>query len=182
MPGVGRDRSRAVVAVTPRKLLYRGPSLAELQNSYAKQHRVDTEAPLVSRSTIEVDAPIWSVWNVLCDVEAWPRWAPRVELLSKTAVRPDEPFTWKLNGVTIVATFAVVSAPTELSWTGRFFAYRAVDRNLLEPLSMNRTRVTFEESLAGPLLPLFYRSSQLRANHDRWLGSLKTFTESRSGP
>jgi hypothetical protein len=92
-----------------------------------------------------------------------------------TAVRPDEPFTWKLNGIKIAATFAVVSPPTELSWTGSFFGYRAVDRNLLEPLGAHRTLVTFEESLAGPLLPLVYRSSQLRANHERWLTSLKTF-------
>ncbi len=157
--------------------MYRGPSLAELQRDYAKQHRVDPEAPVVSMSKLEIQAPIWTVWNVVLDVEAWPRWAPRVELLSMTAVRPDEPFTWRLNGVKIAATFAIVCPPTELSWTGSFFGYRAVDRNLLEAVGVNRTVVTFEESLAGPLLPLLYRSTQLRANHERWLGSLKKFVE-----
>ncbi len=38
------------------RLMYRGPTLAELQRDYAKQHRVDPEAPLVSVSKIDVAA------------------------------------------------------------------------------------------------------------------------------
>lgn len=161
------------------KLFYRGPSLAELRTDYAKRHRVDRNAPLVSASSIEVSAPIEEVWGVIADVMAWPQWAPRVEVLRVDGVRPDARFTWRLNGVTIEAEFAVVDPPNELSWTGSFFGYRAVDRNVLDRLDENRTRATFEESLAGLLLPLLYRSTQLRDNHQRWLSSLKTFVEER---
>jgi hypothetical protein len=37
--------------------------------------------------------------------------------------------------------------------------------------------VTMQESLAGPLLPLFYSSATLRSGHEEWLTALKTFIE-----
>ena len=158
-------------------LFYRGPTLAKLHNDYAKQHSVDPNAPLVSSSTVEILAPVEAVWHAIAGVEAWAKWAPGVEVLSVAALQPDAKFRWKLNGITIDACFAVVDPPAELSWTGTFFGYRAVDRNLLEQLDGSRTRATFEESLAGPLLPLFYRPTQLQANHERWLRSLKAHAE-----
>ena len=161
----------------PIKLFYRGPSLVDLRSDYAKQHRVDASAPLVSASSIEISAPVDEVWNAIADVMAWSLWAPRVKVLRVDGVRPDASFTWRLNGVKIEARFAVVDPPKELSWTGTFFGFRAVDRNLLERLDKGRTRVTFEESLAGLLLTLLYRPTQLRANHQRWLGALKTHVE-----
>ena len=100
-----------------------------------------------------------------------------MDVLNLASVKPDARFKWKLNGIKIDATFAVVKAPTEPSWTGRFWGYRAVDRTVLKSLDENRTLVTFEESLAGPLLTLFYTPAQLRVNHDRWLASLKTLIE-----
>lgn len=87
----------------------------------------------------------------------------------------------KLNGIQIAAIFAVVMPPTELSWTGTFFGYRAVERNLVGPLAADRTVVSFEESLAGAFVALLYRPGQLRANHERWLHSLKKFVEDSSG-
>jgi hypothetical protein len=77
------------------------------------------------------------------------------------------------------STFAVVNPGRELTWTGRFLGYKAVDQHLLEPAGNGRTTVTMRESLAGPLLPLFYRPSQLQAGHQRWLTALKTTLERR---
>jgi hypothetical protein len=71
----------------------------------------------------------------------------------------------------------VVDPYRELIWTGTFFGFKAVDRHLLEPIDGGRTRVTIQESLAGPLLPLFYSATRLRAGHEEWLGALKTFVE-----
>jgi hypothetical protein len=44
----------------------------------------------------------------------------------------------------------VLNPPHELTWTGRFLGYNAVDQHLLEPAGDNRTKVTIRESLAGP--------------------------------
>jgi hypothetical protein len=57
--------------------------------------------------------------------------------------------------------------------------YKAVDQHLLEPAANGRTTVTIRESLASPLLTLFYRPSQLQARHQQWLTALKTTLEQR---
>ena len=159
------------------KLLYFGPPLPALHEQYAKSRRVDRRAPLVSSSSIEIKAPVSAVWRVVVDVSSWPGWASGVEITQMTFVRPDERFKWKLNRVPIQAKFAVVDLERELSWTGQMLFFRAIDRCILEPIDNNLTRVTFEESLAGPLLPLLYSSSQLQKNHARWLTSLAIFLE-----
>ncbi len=58
------------------------------------------------------------------------------------------------------STFAVVNPGHELTWTGRFLGYKAVDQHLLEPAGNGRTTVTIRESLAGPCSP----SCTARAN------------------
>jgi hypothetical protein len=96
-----------------------------------------------------------------------------------TGLHHDARFTWRLNGVSIHSTIAVVDAPHELTWTGKFWLFKAVDRQVLEQIDGGRTRATVEESLTGPLLPLLYSNSKLRLNHARWLTSLKGFVEQR---
>jgi len=76
----------------------------------------------------------------------------------------------------------VLNPPHELTWTGRFLGYNAVDQHLLEPAGDNRTKVTIRESLAGPLLPLLYRESTLQAGHQHWLAALKTAAEQAALP
>ncbi|MBD3143448.1 SRPBCC domain-containing protein [Microbispora bryophytorum] len=158
-------------------LLYSGPSLAVLHDDYAARGRVDSDAQLTSSSRLVVDAPVDRVWTVMADLRAWPSWASGIRILELGDVRPGAPFRWRLNGVPLRSRFAVVDPRRELTWTGIFLGrYRAVDRHVLEPLEGGRTRITVEESLAGPLLPLFYRESMLRANHERWLSDLARAT------
>ncbi len=71
----------------------------------------------------------------------------------------------------------MVSPGRELTCPGRFLGYKAVDQHLLEPAGNGRTTVTMRDSLAGPLLPLFYRPSQLQAGHQQWLTALKKALE-----
>lgn len=161
----------------PGKWFYSGPPLAVLHEEYAARGRIDPDAPLISSSSVVVDAPAERVWQVVADVAAWPSWASHLQILELGEVRPGAPFRWRLNGVTLRSRFAVVAANRELTWTGVFFGYKAVDRHVLEPLADGRTKVTVEESLAGPLLPLLYSERKLRANHERWLAELKTAVE-----
>lgn len=160
-----------------RRLFYTGPSLVTLHEDYAKRGRIDEAAPITSRSTIIIDAPIGQVWDVLHDLRAWPTWYPDIQVLELTSVTPDTPFTWKLNGATIRSTFALVDPQRGLAWTGISFGFKAVDLHLLEPVNESRTRVTIAESLGGPLLSLLYSSAKLRANHEKWLARLKHFVE-----
>jgi hypothetical protein len=161
------------------KLFYVGPSLSTLHEGFAKRHRIDAGAPVTSSSDVVIERSPSTVWRVLVDLRGWSRWAP-AQVVAVNEVHPDATFTWRLNGVTIQSKFAVVDPERELTWTGRFFGYRAVDRQTLNDLGGGRTRVTLEESLAGPLLSLLYPAAKLKENHEKWLTSLKAFVEGGS--
>lgn len=154
------------------RLFYSGPSLEVLHREYAARGRVDPDAQALSASSRVLGHPVERVWRVLADLPAWPSWAPGLEIVEFHELRPDARFRWRLNGVPLRSRLAVVAPRRELTWTGAFLAYKAVDRHVLEPLGEHGTKVTIEESLAGPLLPLLYPARKLRANHDRWLAAL----------
>ncbi|GIH74440.1 SRPBCC domain-containing protein [Planobispora longispora] len=159
------------------KLFYRGPSLTVLHDEYAVHGRLDRQAQLISSSSLVIGAPADRVWEIMADLATWPSWASKTEIVELGAVRPGAPFRWRLNGVPLRSRFAVVAPGRELTWTGVFLAYKAVDRHVLEPLEDGRTRVTVEESFAGPLASLVYSEDKLRANHERWLAELKAAAE-----
>jgi len=95
----------------PAKLFYIGPSLGTLHEEYAKKSRIDEQAPLVSAASITIEVPVPEVWAVISDVASWPAWYPRFTVLELGAVRPGAPLRWKLGGLTMRSTFAVVTPP-----------------------------------------------------------------------
>lgn len=159
-------------------LLYTGPSIADLHENYAKQGLLDQNAPVRSSSTVVIDAPAATVWRLLTDMHNWPAWRSDARVLELGEMRVDAPFRWKLHSSTINAVFATITPERELAWTGvSMGCMKAVDRMLLARLGEHRTEVTMEESLAGPLLTLFFDSEKLRAGHDAMLAMLKTAAE-----
>lgn len=76
--------------------------------------------------------------------------------------------------------FARVDPQTELSWTGNAMGARAVHRNVLSPGSGRTTALYSEESMAGPLLVLFYDSHKLDASLAHWLEAVTLAAERRS--
>ena len=129
-------------------LFYTGPSLGTLHEEYAKKSRIDEQAPLTSEASITIGAPVPAVWAVLSDVARWPAWYPRFTVLELGDVRPDAPMRWKLGGLTMRSTFAVVSPGRELTWSGRFLGYEAVDQHFLEPAGKWRHH-RHDEGVAG---------------------------------
>lgn len=55
--------------------------------------------------------------------------------------------------------------------------FKVVHRHLLEATDGGGTRVRCEESMAGPLLVLFYNSAKLQAALRTWLTALKAGAE-----
>jgi hypothetical protein len=153
-------------------LLGRSPSLVDLHECYAKRGRINDAAPVTSASHRVLDADVEHVWTVVADVRRWPAWWPAMRGAQVDRVAVDAPFRWRAGSTPIRSRFAVVEPRRELSWTGRVLLFTAVDRHVLEPLADDRTRVTVEESLQGPLLPWAYPGDQLRANHEGWLDAL----------
>jgi hypothetical protein len=162
-------------------LFYVGPSLQALHENYAKQHRIDDRAPLRARHDIVVDAPVAQVWRVLSNVKAWDKnLEPGVhDIHVDHGVVVDAPFTRTNKGARMKARFAVVDEQRELGWTGKVFGGgKAVHRYVLQPVSDRQTRVTVEESMAGPVLALaFFTSAKMDALITNCLATLKAASE-----
>jgi uncharacterized protein YndB with AHSA1/START domain len=162
------------------QLLYRGPSIEVLHQRYAKRERIDSRAPVTAALEIEIHAPVQRVWDLLADPMAWPSFAPEVHGVHLDGpVAVDTRFTWANGRSRMKSRFAVVDPGREITWTGVSSGFKAVHRHLLEATGDGATRVRSEESMAGPLLVLFYGSAKLQAGIEAWLTGLKTAAERR---
>jgi hypothetical protein len=68
--------------------------------------------------SVTIDAPGPAAWAVISDVAGWPAWYSEFTLLELGEVSPGAPMRWKLGGLTMRSTFAVVNPGRELTWTG----------------------------------------------------------------
>lgn len=163
-------------------LTYLGPSLSRLHRDYAKQHRIDQSAPIRGRRELVVNAPLHRVWLTLTDVPSWgTTLEPGVRKIRlPDGVTVDGRFTRTNNGARMVARFAVVDADRELSWTGSAFGAKVVHRFEIEPGPHETTRVTVEESMAGPILAVLFSTSKLHAVLEESLATLKAAAEEPS--
>jgi carbon monoxide dehydrogenase subunit G len=113
--------------------------------------------------TIEIDATQQRVWEVLSDLEAWPRRIETVDLVelltpapvSKgSRVRLKQP---KLPEGTCDIT--VWDAPSYFEWTQKTSGITSVAGHRVEALGAGRARLTLTLDMRGILLPvaLFYK-------------------------
>ncbi|ROQ67150.1 putative membrane protein [Streptomyces sp. 840.1] len=164
------------------RALYVGPPLATLQEQYAKGGIIDDNAPVLASSSVRIAAPADRVWQLLHDLPDWPSWVPGVSYVRQSpgGLAPGGRFTWKLNGITIKSTLAVVEPERELCWTGVLAGTRAVHRFRLTEDARGHTEVVSEESIGGPLIALYFPSSKLRKVLEGWLGALKSTAETET--
>jgi len=162
------------------RLLYRGPTLQALHEQYAKQGRIDERAPVSATSSVDIDAAPEQVWQVLSCVGDWPTVDLAISQVRLPAgVAVDAAFTWTNGGARIRSRFAVVEHCRELTWTGVSFGARAVHRHLLHRMDDGTTRLTSQESMAGPFLSLLYPRTKLAHGLAAWLSAIKTAVEQR---
>ncbi len=159
------------------QLLYRGPSIEVLHRDYAKQGRIDDQAPVTTSYQVHIDAPVQRVWALLSNPSGWQAFDPQIHDVHLDApVTADTPFTWTNGRTRIKSRFAVVDPGRELTWTGVASGAKVVHRHLLAA-DDGGTKVRCEESMAGPGLVLFYNSAKLQAALRTWLTALKAGAE-----
>ena len=115
--------------------------------------------------TIEIDAPPQRVWDVLSDLEAWPR---RIETVDEVELLTPAPITAgsrvrlkqpKLPEGTWDVT--IWDAPSYFEWTQRTGGITSVAGHRVEAMAEGRARLTLTLDMRGFLIPvmlLFYLS------------------------
>lgn len=159
------------------QMLYRGPSIDTLHERYAKQGRIDNQAPVKTSCQILIAAPVQRVWELLSDPAGWPAFDPDIRSVQADVVAPDARFTWTSGRSHIKSQFAVVDPGREITWTGLSSGFKVVHRHLLSETADGGTQIRCEESMAGPLLVLFYSRAKLHAALQKWLTAIKTAAE-----
>jgi carbon monoxide dehydrogenase subunit G len=111
--------------------------------------------------SIDINAPQQRVWDVLSDLEAWPRRMATVEALELLTpgpltkgshVRLKQP---KLpEGVWDVTVW---DAPSYFEWTQKANGISSVAGHLVERLDEGRSRLTLTFDMGGLLAPVFGR-------------------------
>jgi Polyketide cyclase / dehydrase and lipid transport len=159
------------------QLLYRGPSMDVLHERYAKQGHIDDQAPVTASYQINIGAPVRRVWELLSNPAGWPAFDPGIRSVQADVIAPDARFTWTNGRSRIKSQFAVIDPGREITWTGISSGFKVVHRHLLSATADGGTQIQCEESMAGPLLPLFYNSTKLHAALQKWLTTIKTAAE-----
>jgi hypothetical protein len=160
------------------KLFYVGPPLRVLHEEYAKNGRIDRQAPVTTADVVDIQAPRERVWDLLATPTGWETIDPAIhDVHLAGSVVADAPFTWANGQARMRSRFAVVDPGRELTWTGTSMGFKVVHRHLLDDGLGGGTRLTCEESMAGPLLTLIYGEPKLRGALKKWLTALKTAAE-----
>jgi uncharacterized protein YndB with AHSA1/START domain len=143
---------------------------------------VDRSAPAVADAETEIAADPETVWEVLTDLEGWPRWNPDVSSVRLDGrVEPGATFTWKAGRATITSTIRKTERPSLIGWTGKTAGIDAIHVWRLEPRD-GGTLVRTGESWQGLLVRLLRgpMRKSLQKAVDGGLGHLKAEAERRA--
>lgn len=144
----------------------------------AAAERMIPDAPVWASRTVEVHAPVATVWDVLTDVPRWASWYPY--LRGARLVGPFDvdaelsyggPFKHKL-------AVAKVRRRELVMLYGKLKGYSGITRWELGAAPEGCT-VTFTESSHGFLIAPLYGSARLGEHLARWLEKLKARAEAR---
>ena len=103
---------------------------------------------------IDVEAPVEQVWEVLCEVELWPEWAPTVTSVRRlddgplavgSRVRVEQP---RIPPTEYVVT--ELEPSRSFTWVATGPGVRTTARHLLEELGTGGTLSRWRWSRAGP--------------------------------
>jgi uncharacterized membrane protein len=107
------------------------------------------------RASIDIDAPVERVWDVLMDVEKWPDWSPTmttVKRLEPGIFRPGS--TARVKQPRLAEAIWRVTAmmpPTSFTWSSRARGVTTVARHTVTALDNGGARAGSEIDQHGPL-------------------------------
>mgnify|MGYP001021249741 CR=1 FL=1 len=121
---------------------------------------LEKNAPVKYESSIEIDAPIEKVWDVMTNVTLWPNWnndIKHAELIG--GLKEGSIIKWQSGPGQITSKLLKVRTNTEIVWQGRMMGIYAIHMWKLEKIG-NQTKVTTSESWSGFLPTLLKAMSR----------------------
>lgn len=155
-----------------------------IKNSIKKDNMnipINENAPVKSKSQIEINTPVDAVWEILTDINNWTTWQKDV---SKTVVHGEikqgTKFDWKAGGLSFKSEIHTSNPKSMFGWTGITLGASAIHNWFFEAKG-NMTVVRVEESLQGIFPGLFsgYFQKNLDEGVVRNLKELKTAAENK---
>jgi uncharacterized membrane protein len=142
---------------------------------------IDTNAPVVVRHEIVIDAPVDVVWDLHLDVAGWPNWQHDItDVIATGSLTMGASFTWTSFDFPVTSTVYALEPGRRILWGGTSGGITAIHDWTFEQTPQGAT-VTTEESLAGP--PVDAAADGLRGTLDysrtSWLRQLAAAAETR---
>jgi uncharacterized protein YndB with AHSA1/START domain len=143
---------------------------------------INSQAPLVARKEIFIQASPDKVWGIQTDINSWKEWQQGISRSQMNgALAVGTSFQWTSGGFAVTSTLQEVQPMRRIAWTGNAFGSKARHIWMFKPRGEG-TLVTTEESMEGwlisllkPLMPKFLEQSL-----DVWVSSLKAKAEGRA--
>lgn len=142
---------------------------------------INQYAPVKSTSTIEIDAPVDTVWKVLTEINEWPSWQENVtEATLQGKLSEGTEFVWKAGGLSFRSQIHTMVPRRKFGWTGKTFGASAIHNWRFETTDKS-TVVNVEESLQGVFPKVFkkYFQKNLDQGVKTNLSELKLASETR---
>jgi len=110
-------------------------------------------------TSIQINAELETVWNILTDFGAYPEWNPFIKSI-EGEVAEGKRITAKIGGMTFKPEVLVFEEKKELKWLGNLWTRGLFDGEHRFLLTKNKDGVLFEQSekFSGLLVPLFAKS------------------------
>lgn len=151
----------------------------EYSGNYKTSKTIHLDAPVITKKSIVIDAPIEKVYKIFQDVDNWDIWQKEItEPKINGVFKPGTSFNWKSNGLTITSTLQTVKTNKMIVWSGPAFGAFAIHTWYFTEYN-GKTTVRVEESMEGWLVTLLKSrfQSSLDMSIEHWLASLKTESE-----
>ncbi len=153
--------------------------MLEYFSDYQTTTTIHTYAPVITKKSVEINAPVESVWKVFSDVNHWDEWQEEIESPQMNgSFSAGNSFSWKSNGLNITSTLQVVEENKTVVWSGPAFGAFAIHAWYFSEQN-GITIIKVEESMEGWLVALLKNKfqSSLDTSIDNWLLYLKSKSE-----
>ena len=129
----------------------------------------------------EIQATADKVWDILADVEAWPKWQGTsfIKLKTPTPIKEGSVFDVKLAGLKWNITMTKAEKPEKFAWIGKALGMQGNHEWEFKEHE-GKTSATTRESVSGWIAIPLYLLARMNAQklNKKWLADLKARAES----